>query len=1074
MKKALKTALVSVLLLLTVGGIEAFAQVIKGKVTDSKGQALTGVFVYFKGTSEGVSTDASGMYSISKKGSSNVLVFSCLGMKDQEQLANRATINVTMEEDINYLDEAVSIGYQEVKRKDLLGAVASVDNKVVTSLPTTNFAESLTGRMAGVNVTTAEGEPDATVSIKVRGTASITQDASPLYIVDGFPVSSIADISPQDIKSVDVLKDAFSTAIYGSQGAYGVVLITTKDAARGKVSLNYDGYYGIKRFANKGKVKVMSPYDYARYNYEYAMAYYRGDRSKGEYLYGQYFGSFEDIDLYKSFEGNDWLGEMFDNVGTTQSHNIQLSGSSDYARWNASYSHLDENAIMRGSTYERNNLNFRGWFNPVRKLRFSAGVRYSNTEVHGSGANSINDKGTTWGNGRLMNALRYSPIPLHYHEEDVADANQYFGQNPREDLRDNDHQTKRENWNVNGSATWTIIPNLNLKVEGGMDVAESVTDRFYGLSSFYTRLTAAIQNLPNSNYNDRKDRNIRNVNTLSYNFKNLFKNKKHNLDLMLGEEYKLGKSSSETVVAVGFPRDYTAEMTRLYRSTAQKISSTDNTFSEYGVMLSFFSRANYVYGGRYSVSAAFRSDASSKFSPDNRWGYFPSAAVSWDISKESFMRNLRSIDQLKVRYSFGTAGNNRIPSGNVRTTYYSELNQRVHEQPNMIAPSQTMPNADLKWETTYSHNIGFDFAVLNSRISGTFELYNNTTKDLLINYPTPGTGYNSQYRNIGSVRNRGIEFSTRLILIEKRRFGMNVNANIALNENKVLSLGGVDKIESNSGVAFGLYPDFIVTEGKPLGQMYGLVSDGVYGAEHFVPRQQGSQWFWDVDPNNPPSIDSDNKFFGPGFPKYVDQNGDGKITTADCVYLGSTLPVGTGGFSINMSFYGFDFAANFNYSFGNKVYNANQMLLTQRGQYDYRNLSADSAPGNGRAWTCIDWSTGDYITDPVLLAEVNKDAKIFPAYHVQNTFSDRYVEDGSFLRIGSVTLGYTLPITLTQRIRVKKIRVYISGSNLYCFTKYSGYDPEVNSRRSTPLTPGVDSSAYPKSRGFIAGVNISL
>ena len=1067
-----------VLLLLLAGSIDALAQSIKGKVTDTKGHALPGVTVYFKGTTNGVVTDDNGAYSITKRGSSDVLVFSCVGLKEQEQvITNRVIVNVTMEEAMNFLDEAVSIGYQEVKRKDLLGSVVSVDNKAITSLPATNFAEALAGKMAGVNVTTNEGDPGASVSIKVRGTASITQDASPLYIVDGFPVSSIADLSPQDIKSVDVLKDAFSTAIYGSRGAYGVVLITTKEAARGKVSLSYDGYYGIKTFANKDAVQTLDPYEFAQFNYEYAMAFNRGDQEKAQYKYTQYFGTFEDMVLYKDAPRNDWVGKIFDNVGVTQNHSVQLSGSSDRVRWNASYSHMDEKAIMLNSDYARDNLSFRAFFNPVTNLAFSFGARYSNTVVRGSGANSVNDKGTNYSNGRLLNALRYTPIPFRYHEEDLGDVDvtSYFGANPIEDVNDNDNRTKRENWNISGSATWTIIPNLKLKVEGGMDSNNSIGDRFYGLTSYYTRFGAVIPNLPNSIYTDQKDRTVRSVNTLSYNFKNLFTDKRHVADVLLGQEYSFSSGNSETVAAQGFPTSFTAEMTRMYRGSAAQITSSTNTFSENNVLLSFFGRANYVFDNRYSLSGALRADASSKFAPQNRWGVFPSVAASWNISNEAFMRGLFNVDQLKLRYSFGTAGNNRIPSGNIRTTFFSQQSSRVYEMPNMIIPGEVMPNPDLKWEITYSHNIGLDFALFHSRLSGSVELYNNTTKDLLINFPTSGTGYNTQYRNLGSVRNRGIEFSTRLILVEKRNFGLNVSGNIALNQNRVISLGGVDKIETNSGYAYGLYADYIVTEGEPLGMMYGLQSDGFYTTEGFTPRIQGNQLFWDHDPDmlDPEGV-ANSRWFAPGAPKFVDQNGDNKINADDRVKLGSALPIGTGGFSINGNLFGVDFSAAFNFSFGNKVYNANRVLLTQRGQYEYRNLSKESAPGNGHAWTNIDWNTGEIISDPEKLAEVNKDATIWSPYTVQNFFSDQYIEDGSFLRLGSLTLGYTLPASFTQRFHVQKLRVYVSGSNLFCLTKYSGYDPEVNCRRSTPLTPGVDCSAYPRSRGYIFGVNITL
>ena len=378
------------------------AQQITGVVKDTGGQPLAGVSVFIDGTTTGTSTDIDGKYVIDiDNASGKTLIFSFIGMRTQEvRIGSSHVYDIVMEDDSNFLEETVVIGYATVKRKDLMGSVSSVDSKTLAAVPVTSVSEALTGRMAGVQVTTTEGDPDADVKIRVRGTGSITQDSSPLYIVDGFPVESISDIPASDIQSIDVLKDAFSTAIYGSRGANGVVLVTTKGGTSGKISVNYNVYWGQKWMANKDAIQVNDAYDFVKNQYELALI--RGG-STYEDSFVPTFGVFEDIDLYKDVQGNDWLDAVFGNTGRVFSHNISVSGSTDKVRWTASYAHLGDNAIMTGSTYRRDNLNFKTSYKPVKQLSFDINARYSGTEIMGSGANSINDSGSTSGNGRLKN-----------------------------------------------------------------------------------------------------------------------------------------------------------------------------------------------------------------------------------------------------------------------------------------------------------------------------------------------------------------------------------------------------------------------------------------------------------------------------------------------------------------------------------------------------------------------------------------------------------------------------------------------------------------------------------------------
>ena len=1064
-------------------GMNAFAQTITGKVSDQDGKPLPGVSVYLKGTTAGVMTDDKGAYSLNNRTNSKTIVFSCLGLKDHEEIiGKRSVINVTMVEDMTALDETVVIGYQQVQRRDLMGSVASADNRAITSLPSTNFTSSLTGKLAGVSVTTTEGEPDADVQIRIRGVGSITQDSSPLYIVDGFPVNSISDIAPQDIKSVDVLKDAFSTAIYGSRGAYGVVLITTKDASRGRLNVEYNGYGGAKVMANSDTYELMNPY-------QFAMSVYEQTKLEGSESYTGRFGDYKDMYLYKDLPTNDWKQRIFGRVGTTMNHHVAVSGSADKVRWSASYSRMDEDAVMINSSFARNNLSFRSWYNPVKNISINVQLRYSSTDIRGAGSNSINDKGNNAGTGRLINALRYSPLAMDYLQdiEDYDIYSQEFGANPLREVQDNENRRHREQWNASANVTWTIIPGLRLKIDGGVDNSSELNDRYYGLSSYYTREKANVQGHPNTDSKTVYARTFRNSNTLSYNFQNVIKNRKHKVDAIIGQELSYRKSNEETIVAEGFPKNYDMDDCLRYRGSASLYSSANNKFLENEVMLSFFGRANYTYDGRYSISGTLRGDGSSKFAPGNQWGIFPSVAASWVISNESFLKRIRQIDQIKLRYSFGTAGNNRIPAGHIRRSYSTTTDYRSNEMVNWITSKSQMLNPDLVWEKTLSHNLGVDLAFFKQRLSGSFDLYHNTSKDLLVNYPLYGVGYATQYRNIASVRNQGVELTLNAVVVEKKNFGLTVSGNAAFNQNRVMALGGVDQIQAESRFLTSIGWDYLVKEGDPLGMIYGFQSDGWYTVDDFsiaYDNQGNPKWtLLSGIPTNKDIIG--DGYVRPGIPKFKDQPtvdtdgdgipdaGDGKIDASDKVALGCVNPVLTGGFNLSMQVYDFDISAAFSFSVGNKLYNGDKISLTQRTQKQYyKNLLSMCTPGS--AWTNIDWETGQLIKDPEMLAEVNKDCLTYSPFVKTNYMTDYYLEDASFLRFNTITIGYTIPRRLTQWIHVSKLRVYATASNLFCLTKYTGYDPEVNCRRSNPLTPGVDYSAYPKSVSIIGGLNISF
>lgn len=1063
---------ISLLILGLFAAVAVNAQEIRGVVSDVNGEPLIGVSVFVDGTTTGTATGVDGDYVInipSAKG--KTLVFSMIGLSEKRVvIGTSTTINVTLEEDSNFLDETVVIGYASVKRRDLMGSVTSVGNEALTQVPVASVGEALAGKMAGVQVTTTEGDPDAEIKIRVRGGGSITQDASPLYIVDGFPVASISDIPASDIQSIDVLKDAFSTAIYGSRGANGVVLVTTKSGASGKISVSYNAYWGQKKMANADAIQTGSPYDFVRNQYELSVL-----RDELEDNYVPTFGVFEDMDLYKNVEKNDWVQKVFGNVGTTFSHNLSVSGGSDKVKWTASYAHVGDDAIMLGSDFKRDNLTFKTQYKPIKQITVDINARYSRTEVMGAGANSMNDSGSTSSNGRLKHSVQYTPFPITGVATD-SDLAEDYGDNapPLKSVADNDNKRIRKNWTLNGAVTWHIIDNLNFKVEGGMDDYSQEDNRYYGLTTYYVGNSATIKGQPAMMYSNSFRTKYRNTNTLNYNFKDVFEGDKHKLDVLLGQEYIITKSNRLSSTIEGFPVFFDAQMAWNFMASGTPVAS-NNFYNPNEKLLSFFGRANYEYDGRYAVSATVRADGSSKFIKGNQWGIFPSAAASWTISNEGFLEDAAWLENLKLRYSYGTAGNNNIPSNVASLLFQANQTQWISMGntwwgPTTVGGKSIMPNPDLTWETTVSHNIGLDYAFFKSRINGAFEVYHNTTNDLLIQFPVAGSGYDYQYRNLGSVQNRGFEASVNFVVLEKKNVGLTIGGNISLNENMVTSLGGLDKIEASSNWASTeIGPDYIVTVGRPLGDMYGYESDGRYSVDEFT--HNGTSWV-----ANEGVVDASDilgkEFFRPGAMKLKDQNGDGKITVDDKVIIGNAQPLGVGGFNLSGYLYGFDFSANFNYVFGNNIYNANKIEFNHSRKYSNRNFLTTANVEN--RWTNIDWTTGEEITDPEELKRVNAGTTMWNPGVNKAIFSDWAVEDGSFLRLQSATIGYTIPEKVTSKIKMQKLRVYATGTNLFCLTKYSGYDPEVDTRRATPLTPGVDCSAYPKSIGFVVGVNVTF
>ena len=1058
-------AFVFLLFLLVSNQMNAQSVTLEGTVNDAAGLGLPGVNILEKGTKNGTSSDFDGRYKITLSSSKAVLNFSFIGFKSKEiAVAGKTKLDIVLTEDSNNLNEVVVIGYSSVKKGDLTGAVATVSGNDLRKNPVANLAEALTGRVAGVQVTSSEGSPDSEIKIRIRGGGSLTQDSAPLIIVDGFPVNSMNDVSASDVESQTILKDASSTAIYGSRGANGVILITTKRGKNGKIAVNYNMFYGMKKLANE--IDVLNPEDFVKWQYEYALldAATPGDVSS----YEKYFGSWQDRDLYKGLKGDNWQKQIYGRTGEVQSRDLGIRGGSDKINFNFNYARYDEKAIMLGSDFNRNNLSLALNSKATDKVDLAFTVRYSDTEINGGGLNE--QKEVSSADARLRHSVGYAPIPLPGLTTDNTDeAVSSYLVNPFVANADSDRQQFRKNFNMLGSFSWKLINNLQFKTELGLDNYNYQDYRFYGRSTYYVNNVpaAANQGKPALLMGDKKDTKFRNANTLTYDFKSLLGDN-HNLKVLVGEEMINATSNQVASVIQGYSKYFDFDQAK--KLTSQGIPQVvDNYYSPDDKLLSFFGSANYDYKGRYILTGTFRADGSSKFLGNNRWGYFPAAAAAWKISEESFLKNASWINLLKLRLSYGEAGNNNIPVGQTIQTYESLTTAWINGVNNYWSPSKTLANPDLKWETTVTQNLGLDYDLFKGRLTGSLEVYKNTIQDLLILFPVAGVGYDNQYRNMGETQNKGFEATVNVVVLDKPNYGLNFSFNVGMNENRINSLGVMSNFGTNTNWASTqIGNDYAVNVGSPIGLMYGYKSDGRYEVSDF--DYNGTAYTLKPGVANASTVVGNVQ---PGYMKLKDINGDGVVNNSDLTIIGNANPKATGGFAINANAYGFDFSAAFNYSIGNDVYNANKIEFTtsnQNGQY--RNLSTEMA--DGKRWTNLNEETGQLVTDPTALAALNANTTMWSPFMSRFVFSDWAVEDASFLRLNTLTLGYTSPASLINALGITKLRFYLTGTNIFVWTKYSGPDPEVSTRRNTPLTPGVDYSAYPRSRQLVFGLNLSF
>lgn len=1054
----------------------AFAQgkQIHGVVTDASGEPMIGVNVLVKGTTNGSITDLDGNFAISNVKDTDVLTVTYIGYVAQEvKVGGQTAFTIVLKEDTETLDEVVVIGYGTVKRRDLTGSVASVTGEKLAANPVPSVAQALQGQLPGVSVTAQDGRPGAGMAIRVRGGGSITQSNDPLFIVDGVQVSTIDDIPADNIESIDVLKDAASTAIYGARGANGVILVTTKGGKEGKVSVKYGMYYQVK--VNPTTLEVMDAYDYVYNTWAYATAYSEsmGDGVAKYFGLGAKYGNH--INEYKNVSSHNYVDDIMRTAGSWN-HDLSLSGGNDKTKYFASVNYTDDEGTRIGSGYSRWAANFKVNQKINKSLSFDADLRYSEIQVDGTKF----DKATS--------AYYYKPIdnPLGDPEYTTAfgngSPNVEDGMDPISYLDNYQRTQKIHRLTAKGGLTWNIIKGLTAKTELSLGRNwNNIKEWDGGLENGYS--TAKLTK--------KEGYNVRWATTLNYEVQGLGDD--HSLSFLAGNEVLSSKTNSSWIYGSGYPTEWGMD------EAFGNINMTNSTLGkdEFGQTIgtaahttSWFGRANYSYKGRYLLTATFRADGSSKFSPNNHWGYFPAAAVAWRISDEPFLESTRDwLDNLKLRLSFGTSGADNIDPSLWKETWETDMITVDGKTITSYVPGEMQGNPDLKWETTTSRNAGLDFGFWNSRLRGSVDFYWNTTKDLLMRVPVDASaGFSYQMRNVAQTSNKGIELALGYDFIRSKNFNLGINLTYNYNHNNVDKIAENVMADTATGWGSSMRKpayDYIIREGESVGVIQGFKSAGWYTVDDFT----YANGVYTLKPgvpdiknivNYPANMQlkaADGQTAYPGMVKFEDTNEDGIVDENDATIIGHTMPKHTGGFTFNGNWKSIDFSLGFTYQIGGEVYNANSMY-TMMGNKD-NNLGANRLKIYNDAFKVYDVQDGELVavTDPEALRALNTNAKYALPYSEYGITTSEFIEDASYLRLQTLTVGYTFPKKWMERVGVQNLRVYFTGSNLFCLTGYSGIDPDVNTNPdgvSGFPTPNYDFNSYPKSRTFTFGLNLTF
>ena len=988
---------------------------IDGTVTDEKANPLPGVTVTEKGTNNTTTTNDMGNFRLRIKSESSVIGFSFVGYTNQEVVAGKTrSFNIVLNAAVSELNDVVVIGYGQVRKRDLTGSVSKVTSKNISATPIVALDRAMQGRAAGVSVITNSARPGGGTTIRIRGTGSINASNEPLYVIDGFPTSDLNSINTNDIESIEILKDASATAIYGSRGTNGVVMVTTKKGKAGKAILAYDGYYGMQQ------VRRTIPMLNAQ---EFALLVNEARVNAGSPLW--FDGSTADKPLPETLaEGTDWQQEVLRDA-PIQNHQLSISGGNEKTRYAISGSYYGQQGIILNSNFNRYTLRANLDADISKKLK----IGFTMQSAYTTGRNARTEVDGNTGGGVISSALSFSPtFPLYkpdgIYYTNLGSLNGLSVDNPLAIANEISTYNKVIRVLANTYLEYKIIEGLSFRTSFGADLQNFK-------SNFYATRLSQLGSTSNGSGSVSSNQNISwlTENTLNYNKKF---GSNHNFSALVGFTSQAWERESVTASGRGFNNDF-ATYNNLGAGATLVAPATGASETS---LISYLARLNYIYDDRFLLTLSGRADGSSRFGPENKYGYFPSGAFAWKLSEESFMQRYNFLSDAKLRISYGLGGNQEI--GDYQ--YIASITNNGYVLANMLNTGSTIGsvgNPGLKWEKSAQFDIGVDVGLLGNRFQFTADYYDKTTSDLLFNVNIPVTsGFSTALQNIGKIQNKGFEFSFNSVNIDSKNFQWSTEFNITFNENKILNLEGRDEFTTGSDAqlfAISLNP-ILLKVGQPLGQFYGRVVDGIFQ-------------------NTQEIANSAQTTAKPGDIKYRDLNGDKVINDNDRTVIGNSNPKFFGGLNNTFTYRNFDLNIFIQGSYGNDLLNFSR--------FDVFSLTG----GNNNSAEVLKRWTPTNPSNSIPRANLSGGARILSSFQV---------EDGSYLRFKNISLGYNFSSGLLKKIGMIGAKIYVSGQNLITITDYSGYDPEVNRYGSSSLSQGIDYGAYPQAKTILAGVNLKF
>lgn len=1012
-------------------------RIIKGTVTNKSKESIPGVTVMVKNTYTGTITDRNGFYKLEVPVEYDSLTFSYVGMKRQDvALGKNAQLDVVLEPEIFGVDEVVVVGYGDQRKSDLTGSISSIEVENTKRMPVAGIDQALQGHAPGVFVTSTSGSPGGGTSVRIRGIGTVNNN-NPLFVIDGVPTDDIRFLNTGDIDNLEILKDASATAIYGNRGANGVILINTRKGKPGRPQIQYDSYYGVNEVWKNPQMGNSKQFATL-----HNLAVKNGIASEGPGAY-QYIEDFKNPDSFVG--GTNWW-KLITQKAPVHNQNLSISGGNEMNKYLMSLSYLSQDGTIKGSEFNRITFRVNNEYSLSDKItlafnsNFSQAIRKLIPEDDLDGGivfTSIVLDPITSGDERSGN----DPIRLKYGEFSRWYESKYSNKNnPVAQIGRNFNRWDQLRFFGNLLFDYKVTKHLNYHTSFGIDVRQTETNNFY--PTYW--MDADSKNDINSVKKETgKNKDWVFENTLTY---KTLANRNHSFSAMTGMTMEYGKY--ETVLASKRNVPNNSDYLR-YLSAATTDANIESSVSDYA-LISFLSRLNYSFRSKYILTASFRADGSSKFATGEQWGYFPSVSAGWRISSEKFFEALNhgnTFDDLKIRIGWGQVGNQNISDNSFRTIIAGGYENRYIFDKTIYQGYSPLNvgNKNITWETTESTNLGIDFIMFKNKLSGNIDFFNKETKKMLLKLPVPiSIGLpDSPWTNAGDVENKGVELFTNYHN-KWKEFGLNLSLNVSTYRNKILSLGGGEPIMGGEQ-RIGYTTKTMV--GHPIGAFFGYVVEGVFQNQKEVDTANaltsGHGYYQDV-------------MTRPGDFKFKDLNGDGRITGEDRTFIGSPHPDFTYGINITADYRRFDLSVFLQGCQGGDIFNVFKY-------YTHQNTGYFNAPSNmlEKAWHGEGTSNSQF---QVSASTANNNLRA----------STWYIEDGSFLRIKNIQMGYNFAKRFCNRIGISECRIYVGGQNLYTFTRYSGLDPELADLSGNPLNSGIDFAKYPQARTILGGLNIKF